>query len=337
MRQVQQDVSDGSDAMKIGIFGDTHFTDVKPSARTDADFFSTQLFKLDWAIELFRRKKVELIGQCGDLLDTRRVSNRVYVALVERLIALKDAGIPVVCTLGQHDVLGKNIQEYSEHSDLARLEASELLTVLHAGQYVAFKGATIYGYGFGERETVAFLDGTAEPVRVKGQTIVALVHASIGASEIADGNEKIRVGAIRDCNIRNAHFACFGDIHTGFEPVAFKYGLKPTAFSPGALCRMRRDEVENVPRVAILDTVKGTVKFYEVPADMDTAFEITDEDSGLPKRDSSASFKDRLAAVTEPAVTDKTDVDLLKEVASENEIDKGVVNAVISEMEKVKL
>lgn len=317
---------------RIVILGDLHFTDEKPGTRIDADFFAVQLCKFDFLVNYCVMHDIQAIGQCGDVFDKKRVSNRVYREVADRLLALKDAGIPFVCTLGQHDVLGQNIVNYRNEADIALLESCRALTVLTGGASFEVGNVVFRGYGFGEQETEEFLNGTDDPLEVSSkQTVIALVHAAVADFEIAPKDQKARVTHISSYNIKHAHWACFGDIHKGFDPFKFKLGMKPVAFSTGAMTRMKRDEEGNIPHFAVLDTKTKELEFVDFPF-TEVVFEERDEEA-KPIVDTSGDFKERLARAQKE--NDITDEQLVINTAKEASIEQEVVDVVLGRMEKV--
>lgn len=314
---------------KILVIGDTHFTSKKPSKRNDVNFLETQLAKLDYIVAYAKNEKVDVVCQVGDFFDTRRVSNDTIVGVSSRLIDLKNNGIPFITTLGQHDLLGHSINGYKEHSDLYLLEALGVINVLYDGmEYNRCDGLTIIGYGYGEAKTKEFLRGedkisTEHNSKTQSRIRVAIVHASVGAEEQVGIHE-----SIENQNIQTVDWAFFGDIHAGFDPYKFNNKRKTIAFSCGALTRMRIDERYNIPKFAIVDTIKKSVEFIEVPYSVDCFSE--EESKEENKYASTLALKARLLQmVQQPELSDE---EIILQNAKAGNYSSKVTNMVIEKL-----
>ena len=67
--------------MKIGILGDTHYTNRAPLRRID-DYFQTQMRKSTQALTIFEEMGCDIVVQPGDLFDASTAANRVKSAII---------------------------------------------------------------------------------------------------------------------------------------------------------------------------------------------------------------------------------------------------------------
>ena len=300
--------------MKGIVFGDAHFTDRKPSARTDQDFFGTQEATLDYILAAIDKNKAKFLAGCGDLTDTRRVSNRVNGRLLEFGQELKERGVPWFGVLGQHEVRGHNTGCYDRDSDVYLLEKAGLYLVLRNGEEFSVGPFTFHGFGFGEKKTADYLSGEYEFDDSEG-VHVALVHATVGRSD----NQYVR--QITDCALASGRYALFGDVHEGFEAYKFKKSASGTvAIGLGSLHNMRASEAQNSPVLLLLG--EKDYSFIDVPhPSAEEAFDFEDGPDG-GETDVSKAFKDRLARARESG--SESDEEIVRRVAKAADADKRV-------------
>lgn len=309
--------------MKAVVVGDMHLTDEKPASRTDEDFFAGQLACLDAIRAVAQAEKADAVLYLGDMLDGRRVSNRVQLGLGEHLAALKKSGVAAFTTLGQHDVRGHDASRYVRDSDLAVYETLGHLTVLRAGQYVEHKGVAVYGFAFGDVETKAFLEGRfvyGDECAVR----VALVHATVGPRGMA------YVSPIDEQCIEGVDWAFFGDVHCGFDLHEFPERGGRTAFAlgPGAMTNMSVSEKDHEPCVFVVDFDDFSIAPYELPHAPASVF--SGAEAAVADAASSEDFRQRLVAARERS--SESDRDVVARVGREMGFEKGEIDALLGAM-----
>lgn len=310
--------------MKIGVVGDLHITERAPSGRTDTCFTYTCAAKLEQVSQRFIEDQVDVVAMVGDLFDTRRVGNDA-IAVLRRFITSFD--VPVITTLGQHDVRHKNYDDWALESDV-RLLWCDNLHVLVGGQSVTIDGVTFAGYAIGEDATEDFLNGV-DPLIADNSMRVALVHASVSgtASEFWKG--------IADCNIKSANWAFFGDIHEGFDPYVFNNARKTVAFGCGSLLRMKRTET-HTPRVAIVNTAERSVEFFEIPFLTPHADAFKEVEKSLVARLDASAIASAMMEAREANEQGESCLELVKKVGAAGGFDAAVVAYASMKLEEVQ-
>ena len=163
--------------MKLGIIGDTHYTNRGPSKRLD-DFFATQLLKTTEALGIFQEQGCDYIFQVGDLFDSHSVANRVKAAIIS---LLKQYHVKLLCVAGQHDIVGHSLGTLP-NSPLSVLEAADVIQLLNETtlDLEIAKGFEVQTYG------ASFGSDIPVPKNPKAYNIL-VIHAMIGDRELYPG------------------------------------------------------------------------------------------------------------------------------------------------------
>jgi len=133
------------ESFRIGLIGDTHFTNISPRRRKD-NYFATQMGKLDQAIQIFDSAGAQVVLQAGDLCDAPTVANRVKATLIQYL---REKNRVVDSVWGQHDVTGHSANTLP-NSPIRVLEAAGVVRILTAQPSLIHPGVHLYGASFGE-------------------------------------------------------------------------------------------------------------------------------------------------------------------------------------------
>lgn len=134
------------EACKIGLIGDTHFTNMAPKRRRD-NYFAAQMNKLDQAYRIFEQENCQAVFQAGDFCDAPTIANRVKASLIE-YFRTKNI-IPLFACWGQHDVAGHSVNTLP-NSPIRVLEAAGVLQILSHQAIEIVPGVYLYGASFGE-------------------------------------------------------------------------------------------------------------------------------------------------------------------------------------------
>lgn len=264
-------------------FTDPHIRMKTPQSRTDTNWLEQCLGQVEAVFALANREKARAVLCSGDLGDSPAWSDLAVGGLYDILNNYKH--IPFITTVGQHDVRGHRIQDWQQSSLGLLSKLTGLVRVLEGGQAISInRKIEIYGFGFNQFETQAFLDGRFEfPVDDKFR--IALVHASVGAEETMGWK------GIGNQNIRGCQIVSFGDIHEGFDLYEFPSGS--VAYSTGSLVRTSLSDVGRVPLAAILrveDDNSFEIEFHEIPDGDDKVVFFT-KDSVQAAGDTAEQFK----------------------------------------------
>ena len=243
--------------MKLGLLGDTHFTNKAPERRLD-NYFEIQMNKLAQAFDIFKTHKCDCIIQVGDFFDSPYVSNRVEATIIEFLIGhLADK--PIYCIFGQHDISGHSVSTLL-NSPLAVLESSRVVKILNDkasySKWFRIKGfmtcVRIYGASFGEVVPV--------PENPNDYNIL-VIHKMIGDRPLYPGQELIQPRQFLRNNPDYQLVVC-GDYHYRFIDTY----QDRTIINPGAMVRktISKFDLEHKPAVVIFDTDTSKVEVIEL-------------------------------------------------------------------------
>lgn len=239
--------------MKLGILGDTHFTNRAPRRRID-DYFQTQQWKFNQTLTIFEEKGCDIVVQPGDFLNSPDVANRVESAII---MLLKKYGIRIFCTWGQHDISGHSKATLS-NSPLSVLEAAEVVKILDSeplrvGMVSKEDGTRVYLYGAG------FGEGVPEPYE-DGYNIL-VTHRMIGNKPLWPGQELVGPRSfLRKHSGFNLVIA--GDYHYRFVE---KWNGR-TVVNVGALVRktIGKFDLKLKPAVGVFDTSNDNLEIFEL-------------------------------------------------------------------------
>lgn len=241
---------------KFLILGDVHLRTATPEMRTEPEFDQVCLGKLEWCLSQAQLHECEAILCPGDFFDSPNPTSKLQA---RTLRLLKEYEIPIITTIGNHDVTGKTTSNF-EDSALSLFHTSGEMIVLTGGEYIDFqdigKTIRIIGYGYGEKETEQFIVG--KTVKDDDVLTAALIHASIG------NNIQEAQYAISDLNFKGADVAVIGDIHSGWNGfIKHKSGCK--CFNAGCLIRQKINEADFLPRCYVYDTETEVADRLVVP------------------------------------------------------------------------
>lgn len=233
--------------MKLMLTGDLHLTDKAPTKRLD-DYFKTQKKKVEELIDLYKKKKCDLLLQPGDLFDSHRAS---YNTTQTYLSIFRQANIPLLFVLGQHDLRYHTSNIDNIPSAVLRQGADTIL--LGASPYIK-KRVHIYGQSWFEK--------TPKIVSSKRFNVLVVHKMLYSGKEDFPGQAKQAAKARDFLEQQKFDLIVSGDNHKQFIvqlPTKCLVNL-------GSLMRNRIDQDLHRPSVGIFDTDKKTlfVKRLEV-------------------------------------------------------------------------
>jgi predicted phosphodiesterase len=254
-------VADREEAMKIGLIGDTHYTNRSPINRID-DYWATLVRKTEQALTIFDDNNCRCILQTGDFCNTPTVANRVISSLIGFY-----SHLTVYSIAGQHDLSGHSMSTLP-NSPLAILEAAEIITIANnkriALGYVGDSDTTsvvLYGASFGEE---------VPEVENKDHFNILIIHKMIGNRDLYPGQELINpkrfLRKYPDYNLVVA-----GDYHYRFEAELDGRVI----INPGVLIRktISKFDLEHKPAVVVFDTETTKSEIFELDIESaDTVF-----------------------------------------------------------------
>lgn len=242
--------------MKLGIIGDTHFTNRGPERRLD-NYFETQMNKLAQALLIFKERGCDAIIQVGDFCNSPNIADRVKSVIIR---FLRQSNEKILCVWGQHDVTGHSSSTLP-NSPLAVFEAAGVVSVVGKEfdliEDTFSTKVCLYGASFGEE--VPKTDS-----RMIDAYNILVIHAMIGDRPLYPGQELIGPNQFLRNNPSYDLVIC-GDYHYRF--ISTYQGR--TIINPGALVRktISKFDLEHKPAVVIFDTDTSEVKVIELEVD----------------------------------------------------------------------
>ena len=239
--------------MRIGLLGDTHYTNRSPINRVD-DYWATLVRKTEQALAIFDDNNCECIIQTGDFCNTPTVANRVIATLIE-LYTIQNT--PVYSIAGQHDLSGHSMSTLP-NSPLAIMEASEIINIAdETATFLGFKRnenikLSLYGASFGQE---------VPEVKNKDDFNILIIHKMIGNRDLYPGQELINpkrfLRKYPDYNLVVA-----GDYHYRFEAELDGRII----INPGVLVRktISKFDLEHKPAVVVFDTETNKSEIFEL-------------------------------------------------------------------------
>jgi DNA repair exonuclease SbcCD nuclease subunit len=240
--------------MKIGIFGDLHYTSRGPTRRLD-NYFETQMEKSSEAFHIFRKNNCGYVVQPGDMFDTHTVSNEVEARTILLFRKWMEDRV-ILCVSGQHDISGHSLHTL-KNSPLAVLQSAGVVKILSERVWgECLKGEEkdfgFYGASYGEP--------IPEPDDENTYNIL-VIHKMIGDRELFPGQELTKPNQFLRNNPKYNLVIC-GDYHYRFSS---QYGGR-TIVNAGCIVRktISKFDLEHKPSVAIFDTETNEVEFFEL-------------------------------------------------------------------------
>lgn len=265
--------------MRIGMIGDTHFTNKAPSRRLD-DFWKTQKRKIRQALDIFRDRRCQYVLQAGDLADNPSISNQVISELIHIFKNYVHwIGRPVGATWGQHDVYGHSSATLP-NSPISVIESAGFITIcgpegLQIGYYTDTENVMVYGSGFGQDIPVPKTDAYN----------ILVAHRMVGDRPIFPDQEL--ENPVKFLNQNPAYnLILVGDYHYRFIA---REGNR-TIINCGALVRksISQFDLEHEPAVAVIDTITNDLEIIKLDIEpVEKVFDMTP----VQKRDESKLVK----------------------------------------------
>lgn len=260
--------------MRIGMIGDTHFTNKTPARRLD-DIWETQKRKMIEALNIFRDRRCDYVLQAGDMFDNPMVS---YSVIAEIIGIMKEyvywTGQKVGVVFGQHDIFGHSAATLP-NSPLSILESAGVIDVLGPdGLKINREGkdTVVYGVGFGET--------IPSPKSIDGYNVL-VAHIMMGDRPLFPDQELESPVSFLTQNPA-FNLILVGDYHYRFVS---REGSR-TIINCGALVRksISQFDLEHEPAVAVIDTISNELEVVKLDIEpVDKVFDMTP----VQKRDDS--------------------------------------------------
>jgi len=313
--------------MKLGIFGDLHFTSRGPSRRKD-NFFETQMRKFREAFSIFKEEKCDYIIQPGDFFDTHTSSNKIKAEIIRFLRKELWYEEGVFFVSGQHDISGHSLHTL-KNSPLAVLKASGVGTLLLSDPHPIYSitdetKVNLYGASYGEP--------IPNPEQEDEYNIL-VIHKMIGDRDLFPGQELQKPNQFLRNNPKYNLVIC-GDYHYRFSS---EYQGR-TIINAGCLVRktISKWDLEHRPSVATFDTETGKVEFFELTCDpIEGVFDLC-RDQKIDKINSQKLIDALKSRIGSRKNGGKTGFDILLEVIKEKEASEDVRNEIDDVLEEIQ-
>ena len=222
-----------------------------------ADLLPAQRAFLDWLVDLAVGERVDAVLVAGDVYDRSVPSAEAMTALEGALVALSEAGIPLVLISGNHDSptrlgFGSRLHERAGvhlRTHVATLDQPIVLSDSHGE-------VAVYGVPYlmpdavreelgAERSHESVLSAATQRIladaKSRGITrTVALAHAFVTGGQASESERDIRVGGIGDAPARvfdGLSYVALGHLHGPQEvtlagsATVLRYSGSPVAYS----------------------------------------------------------------------------------------------------------
>jgi len=306
--------------MKIGILGDTHFTNRSPERRID-NYWETLEDKLTQALTIFVSNDCDCIIQPGDFFDSSTTADRVKAVLIQ---LFKRYRLGVYCVAGQHDITGHSMYTLA-NSPLAVLQSAGVVKVVNGdccslGALNKDSNVQIYGAPFGEEVPKPFDYGYN----------ILIIHKMIGNRPLYPGQDLTDPRRFLRQHPGYNLVVC-GDYHYRF--IETHDGR--TILNPGAMVRktISKFDLQHKPAVIIFDTETNETEVVKLNVKLpEEVFDLTK----TTKKDNLVllQFIERLKNQTGKMIEWKR---ILLEVLKERNANRRVKNIIDETLELVRM
>lgn len=234
-------------------FTDSHIKCNAPSSRTDKHYLDTILNKFYQLFDFAQDNGVHHIlcsGDLGDLAVWSKTAEIEFAGLLR-----ENSNIRLFTTIGNHDAVGKNSDNYLTGT-IGLLETVDLLDVVTWRHPVKFQFVDLVALEFGnpilKRDNPYFLE--------RENFTIALVHDTVGPNKSPYWKD------IHDIDIINCDLALYGDVHCGFGPITLPSGC--VAINPGSFVRTSSSQTHHPAFLHITVYSDKTFDCERIPLDI---------------------------------------------------------------------
>lgn len=311
---------------KFLVIGDCHFSDKPPSRRGDT--YTEDLFKkLEWLIATAADRGCSAVVQLGDLFHIKspsRTSHRLVQRLHETLTA---AGIPVILTVGNHDLSQDRLESLDSQplGALGRMEGIEVLTGAH-------ESLPLYAIPYlQDWQTLRYWveDYRSKRIGSGNKNWVLTMHAPIFPDHETPPYEHISGTTIANLIGITPTWVAYGHIHDPHGVYQPKKDLAVRLANFGAISRgsLHIETLKRKPQAYIFDTETGEHEVLDIPhRPAEEIFPLQEVNAEKAKAAGMTAF---LEGVGSGAV-DATDIDSVLAAARDAQLGSEVESVVVS-------
>lgn len=285
--------------MKFLYVGDLHQDELVPINRID-EFNETRNNKISEILKIAKQNKVNAILHGGDFFNKPKMSNEFVTHIIEtwnnKLIPIdiqdltfkfkagtisekeyitqlneyKKNNIPLISIIGNHDIIGDNIESYPKTS-LNVLETSGFLHIVDKEHPIIFKdnnfNVAITGCHYNreldknsDKEGYCVLD----KVKVDGKDCTYQIHITHGMLTSISYGKKFAHTMIADIQDKTlADLTINGHDHIGFDTVYYKNKIFANPGSPFRLFADKK-EINRLPKVLLISINENEITVKDI-------------------------------------------------------------------------
>lgn len=285
--------------MKFLYVGDLHQDELTPIHRID-DFNETRKEKISEILKIAKDNNVNAILHGGDFFNRPKMSNEFVTSIIEtwnkKLISIdiqeltfqfkagiisekeylnainqyKQNTIPFISIIGNHDLIGDNIESYPKTS-LNVLETSGFLHIVDKENPIIFKendlSVAITGFHY-DRELDKSQDKLGyivdKKVEVDGKPCDYQIHLTHGMLTPISYGKKFTHTTISEIQDKtNADLTINGHDHVGFDTIYYKDKIFANPGSPFRLTADKK-EINRMPKVLLISITKNGIELQDI-------------------------------------------------------------------------
>ena len=269
--------------LKFIYMTDTHLSASSPRSRLD-DYPKAVLDKIEWIVSYAKKREVDVILHGGDFFDGYDIAKSVETAVLK---LLSTNSIPIVATIGSHDIHGYSTQTLYR-SSLGVLGAADKIVLLDQGEVFNCGGVSIVGCphapDIDQRKDGYYI--SEEVIQEERDYTILLAHGNLVDHKLPEGFDYT---LLEDAKV-NADLVLSGHYHPGYGVYRRADGV--TFVNPGSVARVKAtsNNRTRTPSIAYIEVfkdapvsvdiipIKIAAKGYEVFADEEPVEEPPDND-----------------------------------------------------------
>ena len=242
--------------LKAIFMTDTHLRASNPRSRID-DYPQVILDKFKWVLDYAKKREVDIVLHGGDLFDGYDVAKSVETSILKLLC---NTSIPIVTTIGSHDIHGYSTQTLHRAS-LGVLQAAERIHLLDKGEVFNCSLVTesdevvIVGcphtIDIDQREDSYYIDD--DVIQEEREYTILLAHGNLVDHELPEGFDYTLLDKVQV----NANLVLSGHYHPGYGIYRRKDSV--TFVNPGSVARVKAtpNNRKRTPSIAYIELFKG--------------------------------------------------------------------------------
>ena len=236
--------------------GDYHITDKRPKSRTDENYFSSVLKKINLIFDFAIKNNIKFIIQPGDFFDSHKASDFLKQTLIKILLAYKkEHGIQMLVIYGQHDQ--RFHSSIIENTPLMVLDRAGAVTIVYKDNPLTFGNITFYA--------ASWNDEIQQPLD-NNKINVLITHRMIIKDKLWKAQKEFTYGPNLFRKYPNYQFMITGDNHQSFTfTVNPKNKPAKHLINCGSLMRSTSAQTEHHPCVYLCDTNNSSITQYKLP------------------------------------------------------------------------